>query len=261
MTVEVDVEVQDPISLAEFRSRVISKVDPSEPESLSAIARDLAALASDKQLMVRKIAADLAGWRSPEFSMYSAQSCILDRFGPFTVRANLWPSVVVSEGEEKALSYHAYHDHNFSFATVNLYGPGYKTDVYERVGGGAMCNVGDSVDLVHLGEQQLSPGKVVLYRKGVDVHAQIPPSSPSASINLILSGDDLPFLDQYYFDPSREMVVGMVENVVAKRLSVISLGKFIGSTRSLESLASISSSFPCVRTREAAAKLVAHLNH
>ena len=257
MPIEVSAVTSEIVGLDEFRKRVLDKVDPQDPSTLTSIALDLAALANDKELMVRQVAMDIKTWQRPEFAMYSAQSCILDRFGPFTVRANLWPSVAMTMGERDALSYNAFHDHNFSFATTNLYGPGYTTDLYEFQLLGDWARVGDTVLLEHLGERRLSEGIVVVYRKGLDMHSQIPPISPSASINLIVNDDDVLFNDQFYFDPVRRIIIGTVENVVEKRLSALSLGRFLASEASLSPLHAISRTNKCKRSRRLCKDLLA----
>jgi len=256
MPIEVSAATTEVIGLEEFRRRVLEKVDPHDISTLTSIASDLVALANDKELMVRQIAKDIKTWRRPEFAMYSAQSCILDRFGPFTVRANLWPSAAMTMGERDALSYNAFHDHNFSFATTNLYGPGYTTDLYEFHLLDDRPQVGDAVFLNRLGKRRLSKGVVVVYRKGLDMHSQVPPSSPSASINLIVNDDDVLFKDQFYFDPHRSMIIGTVENVVEKRLSAISLGRFLASSASIASLRAISCTSECKRSRRLCTELL-----
>lgn len=256
MPIELLVHVDDVISLDEFRKRVLDKVDPNDADSLASIALDLRALANDRELIVRQIGKDIGSWQRPEFAMYSAQSCILDRFGPFTVRANLWPSTISTPRERDALSYNAYHDHNFSFATTNLYGPGYTTELYEYRLLNGSGEVGDKVSLLALGERRLSKGSVVIYRKGVDMHAQIPPSLPSASLNLIINDDDVIFSDQFYFDPVRGIIVGLVENVVAKRISALSLGRFLGSPRSSALLETIAATSACRRSQLMSRKLM-----
>ncbi|UPG88751.1 hypothetical protein L2Y96_15225 [Luteibacter aegosomaticola] len=256
MPVEVSAFTDEIIGLSEFRRRVVAKVDPQDEATLRNISLDLVALANNEEILLSQMAKDIGLWREPDFAMYSAQSCILDRFGPFTVRANIWPSVAVTRGEKSALSYNAYHDHNFSFATTNIYGPGYVTDLFEVPASERQLNVADTVDIRSVGEWQLRKGRVVIYSKGSDVHAQLPPLEPSASLNLIVSGEDVLYGDQFYFDPKRKMIIGMVENVVAKRMSLLELGRYLAGPRSVACLREISESCKCVRSAAIAAELL-----
>ena len=150
MPIELEIATDERIDLEEFRRRVLDKVDPEDDASLASVAVDLVALANNRDILLHQITCDIGMWRRPDFAMYSAQSCVLDRFGPYTVRANLWPSVVTTEGEFSALSYNSYHDHNFSFLTTNLYGPGYRTDLYELLPSSDGMEVAQAVSYTHL---------------------------------------------------------------------------------------------------------------
>jgi hypothetical protein len=256
MPIEMDVSTLEKIDIEEFRRRVLEKVDPCQPLTLVNASSDLVALSNDPNLLLDRIARDIGSWREPKFSMYSAQSCLLERFGPFSVRINIWPAQVSTQAEREALSYNAYHDHNFSFITTNLYGPGYTTDIYEYALRRRPASVGDAVELTKVGEKQLLPGKVFCYLKSADMHAQMPPVEQSASLNLILTDDDVLNDDQYYFDVVRSRISGMVENVASKRISVIDFGRFLGSKEASGTLASVAVSSQCFRTRTKAKEIL-----
>jgi hypothetical protein len=256
MPIEMTVRTEEVIDLDEFKKRVLAKVKPDDPASLALIAHDIVALANNRTLLIDRITSDIASWRSHRFAMYSAQSCILDRFGPFMVRINLWPAGISTPGEKDALSYNAYHDHNFSFATTNFYGPGYRTDLFELNDQECRREVGDVVRMTSVGEWRLGKGCVVVYRKGVDMHAQIPPDKDSASLNLIISEDDVLFGDQFYYDPATSRVVGMVENVVGKRMSLVELGRYIAGPESALALKRFVAGVRCQRSAEIAAQIL-----
>lgn len=256
MPVEIIAGTDELIDLDVFRRRVLAKVDPLDESTLRYVALDLVALSNNRDVLLRQITKDISSWRDPDFAMYSAQSCILDRFGPFTVRANLWPSLVVTGGEKTSLSYNAYHDHNFSFATVNLYGPGYRTDLFEVPASSSPKVVPELVSMQYVGEWQLRKGRVVIYQKKLDVHAQIPPNEPSASINLIISDQDVLFGDQFYFDPKRSMTIGMVENVVAKRMALIELGRYLSGPISRPCLVEVVEKSKCWRSASIASEII-----
>lgn len=256
MPMEMDATTHEQIDLVEFRRRVLEKVDPRRPSTLVNAGFDLVALSNNSNLLLDRMRRDMGSWRAPRFSMYSAQSCLLERFGPFSVRINIWPSEISTKAEREALSYNAYHDHNFSFLTTNFYGPGYTTEIYEYALDRQPASVGDNVDLTRVGEKQLSPGKVFFYLKSADMHAQLPPVERSASLNLILTDDDVLNDDQYYFDVATSRISGMVENVASKRASVIDFGNFLWSEEAAEILRSLVAISPCHRTRKRVAALL-----
>jgi len=256
MAIELNIYRDDVIDLATFRKAVIEKVDPEDPHTLQRVAGELVALANNRELLMKRLKMDLQTWRNPDFAMYSAQSAILDRFGVFSVRVNFWLADLQTTEELSALSYNSYHDHNFDFITTNVFGPGYSTSIFEYSRQNVKGEVGESVEMVDVGEVILSRGKVLVFRNGIDIHSQRPPLDASASLNLIINSPSSIFEDQYYFDVQRKIIIGMVENASSRRINMLGFGAFFSDEKSIEALTEISESFNCQRTRTAAREVL-----
>lgn len=256
MATSLSVATTQTIDLAEFRRRVLIKVDPSQPDTLIHIAEDLVALSNNHDLLARIIYDDLRQWPVDKPKMYTPQSCLLDAFDGFSVRINLWKAQGLTDAEKAYFSYLSYHNHDFPFITANYYGPGYSTSIYE-VGTDAMqAAPGDKIDIRFLEETMLPPGKVMYYRKWQDVHSQIPPTQDSASINLLIDNRNDLDRNQFYFDVDAREVLGRVENTVAKRLSALDFGWHIGSRKATPLLREINRVTSCGATAEKAADLM-----
>lgn len=136
---------------------------------------------------------------------YSAQVFMLHSGKNYAVRASIWEEASKTSGD--MFFYDVAHDHDFSFYTLGYHGSGYKTRIAQY---DALINLqcGDSVDLVNDKVVQLTQGLIMLYEKGKDIHAQIPPKDFSISINIVNTSNMLD--DQYYFDFDTSKVIGYV---------------------------------------------------
>jgi hypothetical protein len=244
------------IDLAEFRRRVLAKVDPADPATLLRAGTDIVALANNRNLLVDQIRHDLANWRSGELRMYTPQSYLLDSFGKFTVRINLWKAAGMSAAELDFYSYASYHNHDFPFLTTQYYGPGYRTSIYEADADWRHAMPGDRLPMRFLEETDLPAGKVMYYRKHLDVHSQIPPPADSASLNLMLDDEQDLDRNQFYFDVASGRIIGRVENTVAKRLALLDFGHGLADQRSLPVLQRIARDTACEATRRKARELI-----
>ncbi|MFK0380259.1 HEAT repeat domain-containing protein [Pandoraea sp. NPDC090278] len=83
-------------------------------------------------------------------------------------------------------SYEEPHDHNFDFWTVNFFGDGYVTHLYDYSYDEVTGFSDEAVALDYRGEHVLCPGKVMFYVRNKDLHIQHPPKNLSASLNLIV---------------------------------------------------------------------------
>jgi hypothetical protein len=146
-------------------------------------------------------------------NQYSSQVILLHIQRDFVIRANLWPSqsdsVYANSGPDPFF-YEVPHDHNFSFLTVGYLGPGYWSDYYEYDYDRVMGVPGEEVDLRFIERSCLSEGKVLLYRKHLDVHSQLPPDSLSVSLNIMAATPASEFQDQYRFDLASNRVASLV---------------------------------------------------
>ncbi|KRE88812.1 hypothetical protein ASG87_09600 [Frateuria sp. Soil773] len=256
MATTLSISTAETIGLDEFRKRVLQKVDPDDPDTLLNAGHDMVALANNDKLLLEHIRSDLANWKADQISMYTPQCCLLDSFGRFKVRINLWKSSGMTEAEMDFFSYTSYHNHDFSFLTTNYYGPGYRTRIYQASAPWRSVMPGSAVEMDFLEEAILSPGKVMYYRKDIDVHSQIPPQQDSASINLLLDNDDDATGSQFYFDAAEKRIIGRVENNLSKRLTLLDFGYALAGAQSLEALHAIAENHPCGITRGKAAEII-----
>lgn len=260
MALSLPIKTNEVIDLAEFRRRVRIKVDPNRPDTLMHAAEDLVALSNDRDLLARLISDDLRQWPMAEPRMYTPQSYLLDTFDEFSVRINLWKAQGLTGAEKTYFSYLSYHNHDFPFITTNYYGPGYSTSIYEAVADWLQAGPGDTVDLCFLEETTLPPGKVMYYRKWLDVHSQIPPLADSASINLLMDNKSDLYRNQFYFDIDSNKISGRVENIVSKRLTALDLGRFLGGVDSIPLLSELLHSTKCTATSIKSAQIIEWLN-
>ena len=260
MAISAYLDISEVIDLKEFRRRVRAKVDPSQPDTLMNAAPDLLALANDGGLMARLIREDLRQLSEKAPRMYTPQSYLLDSFDVYSVRINLWKAGQrLTDAETSYFSYLSYHNHDFPFITANYYGPGYRTSIYEGEADWQSATPGQPVDLRFLEETSLPPGKVMYYRKWLDVHSQLPPTADSASLNLMLDNPDDLDRNQFYFDVDTQEIVGRVENTVAKRLAALEVGRFLGSSDVIEPLKRLAETTSCAATAAKAEEVAAAL--
>jgi hypothetical protein len=206
MPLTIDVEDNaSAIELAELIDALEERFDPRDDEAMVQWAPALRRLAGNRKFLGDLVIEELKQHCSGQTArnQYSAQVVLLHGSRRFLVRANLWPaeadSVYANSGPQPFF-YGAPHDHNFSFLTAGYLGPGYWSDYYEydydRVAG---CP-GEEVDLRFTERACLSEGKVMLYRKHLDVHSQLPPESLSVSLNILALSPAVDFKEQYGFD-------------------------------------------------------------
>lgn len=206
--------------------------DPRVEESLMLAALHLRQLGNDRRFLGDLIARELADRESvPDAQSYGPQSIVLSpaRSGAF-LRANIWPSEtdqpLVASGRA-AFQYDLPHDHNFNFLTLGYFGPGYRSDYWEYDYEAAIVYREQRVPLVPKGRQQLTPGKLMLYRAHVDIHRQLPPESMSVSLNVMHVDGACGWLDQYAFD--------VEQGTISDRLGAGSSEAFIRIAVSLQS--------------------------
>ena len=162
---------------------------------------------------------------------FAPQSFIIHRAHPFSLRLNLWLPPVGSdrkiEQEARVYSYERAHDHNFSLLTVGAGGPGYKTRIFEYDRKSISGYAGEPVEMTHLEDTMLPPGKAMIYRPLRDIHVQLPPDQPSLSLNLLIEEQDIVEVPQYFFDLATHSVVIMNDNEVGRRVSFLeAVGQF-----------------------------------
>lgn len=213
--------------------------DPGEEESLHHAALWLRRLGNDRDFL-GDILIDELGRRHREDVLdnsYGPQVVMLaPPRGDFFIRANIWPAeqdhmVRASGGSSFVLGLP--HDHNFNFLTLGYFGPGYWSDYYEYDYAEVAGFRGEPVPSLRFIERsRLEPGKLMLYRAHLDVHAQLPADSLSVSLNLMHTTGAQGWLDQYRFDLEQGTVAGILSPGPSDALLRVAVG--LGSAEALD---------------------------
>ena len=183
--------------------------DADDPASTAAAALWLRRLANNRDFLGDLLIDRLTGRGGDAIaSGYGPQAIMLsrprdNRPGAAFLRAAIWPSPrdhVFQTTGAASFVYGAAHDHNFDFLTVGYCGPGYASDYYEYDYEAVAGYPGENAGLRFVERSVLSPGKLMLYRRHVDVHSQLPPESLSVSLNVMRLDPAQGWFDQYGFD-------------------------------------------------------------
>ena len=194
--------------------------DADDPASTAAAAGWLRRLANNRTFLGDLLVDRLAGRGGEEIaSGYGPQAIILsrprdNRPNSAFLRAAIWPSPrdhVFQTSGAASFVYDAPHDHNFDFLTVGYCGPGYASDYYEYDYEAVAGFAGEDARLRFVERSTLSPGKLMLYRRHVDVHSQLPPESLSVSVNVMRLDPAQTWFDQYGFDLERGTVARLLK--------------------------------------------------
>lgn len=189
--------------------------DADDPDSTAAAARWLRRLANNRDFLGDLLVDRLAGRGGEDIaSGYGPQAIVLsrprdNRPDAAFLRAAIWPSPrdhVFQTSGAASFVYGAAHDHNFDFLTVGYCGPGYASDYYEYDYAAVAGYPDEDAGLRFVERSTLSPGKLMLYRKHLDVHSQLPPESLSVSVNVMRLDPAQAWFDQYGFDLERGTV-------------------------------------------------------
>ena len=252
----IETDAEETIELGALVEALEEAFDPSDEEAMGEWAPALRRLANNRtflgDLVVEELKRHCAGQaaRNP----YGPQVILLHGGSRrFLLRANLWPgegdSVVVNSGTD-TFFYGVPHDHNFSFLTVGYLGPGYRSDYYEFDYERVLGVAGEPAEIRFVERSCLSPGKVMLYRKHLDIHSQLPPESLSVSLNIMALHPGTEFLDQYQFDIERSAVAGPIHASGVETL--VRLAAHFGGGNGRDLIESVVDSHPSERIRFAA---------
>jgi hypothetical protein len=260
----IPAETDESIELGDLVDRLESgPFDPDDEAAMIEWGPALKKLANNRtflgDLVVRELKQQCAGQVAA--NRYSAQVILLHGSSKrFLLRANFWParddSVVVNSGSE-AFFYDFPHDHNFSFLTVGYLGPGYWSDYYEYDYARVVGLPGERVDLRFVERSQLSEGKVMLYRKHLDVHRQLPPESMSVSLNILAMSANSELHDQYRFDLDRSEIADRVNRSALEPL--LRLSAHLGGANGRDLVEHFAERHPSDRIRFAALQAKAAL--
>lgn len=250
----IDIDDDMVMSLEEYEDYVINNVDLRDFDSLCESATALRRLANERNFLVNcyhEELIDLVEGRT-RLSL-SPQSIYVVRRDDFLVRANIWlpasSDVTQRVRDQKLYSYALPHDHNFDFVTVGYFGEGYTTDLYTHDRTDLVGYIGEVASLNYLGREQLSPGRIMAYKAGVDVHTQHEPEKVSLSLNLLPLNLKHLNSPQYVFDGDSGRLSGGVSDQVASRLFLLDFFRIINNEESVNRLSHVMKSHACSRTR------------
>jgi hypothetical protein len=258
MALTLEVKREDVIGLDEYVDYVEHDVELREAEGIAESAPMFKALLNNRRLITDLIDRELRTWYDfQRGNAYSGETLMLATRPDFYVRANIWaerePALAAIE-KPVSPPYTLLHDHNFTFLTGGYFGPGYATTLYEVDPSRIEGFTGERVDLEFLEHTVLSPGKVMLYRAGRDVHVQEHAPALSISLNLVVPGKHA-FGPQYYFDAARGTITGRVENEHGRSIALCELARHVGGSNTVDLLDGLARKAisPAVRRAAAAA--------
>ena len=228
----IDLNDDRTASLAEcVDALAASGFDPGDEESLLHAAGWLRRLGNDPDFLGDVLIDELARRHRDDVldNSYGPQVVMLaPPRGQFFIRANIWPSeqdymVRASGGSSFVLGLP--HDHNFNFLTLGYFGPGYWSDYYEYDYAEVAGYRGEPVPSLRSVERsRLEPGKLMLYRAHLDVHAQLPADSLSVSLNIMHTSGAQGWLDQYRFDLEQGTIAAILSPGPTEALLKVAVG-------------------------------------
>lgn len=214
--------------------------DADDPASTRAAADWLRRLSNNRDFLGDLLVDRLAGRGGDDISSgYGPQAIVLsrprdNRPNAAFLRAAIWPSPrdhVFQTSGAGSFVYGAAHDHNFDFLTVGYCGPGYASDYYEYDYDAVAGFPGEDAGLRFVERSTLSPGKLMLYRRHVDVHSQLPPESLSVSVNVMRLDPAQSWFDQYGFDLERGTVARLLNPHVSEAFLRVAVASGADSAR------------------------------
>lgn len=214
MAIFIQTATAEQLTLQEFIQQVLQVYagpDQLNESTLQQLALLLQKLANNKQLLPELVADEVLD--RPDTldagNQYGNDAMVLyvHQQPFFQVRICFWnPVSGMKKPDEIFDVYQSAHDHNFAFLTTNYYGPGYVSGFYQYQYRDDL-SAGDTVELTHLTDHQLTPGQVVFYEPSKDVHLQVAPTGFSVSLNLMFGLNDR---QQFVFDLKQNKVQEVV---------------------------------------------------
>lgn len=252
MAIIVDGTCNDSISIEEFTERA-RQVDLEDEDAILTLAPDLRKLAQNKNLLrdfIQDGLADVANFQRD--NVYSSQSYILSNVTELSfLRFAVWAPLSYGEelDENNFYSYDTAHNHDFSLLTAGMLGSGYTTSIYQlEEGQDPVGYVGEDIRLTEAQVVQLSPGRVILYEAGKDIHIQHPAADLSISLNLIVDQTEK-HTRQLYYDVKNQKIAGYVANRRMKRGALLRYASILNDAQCNETLQEIAKEHPCDSTR------------
>lgn len=261
MVAIIDMDSDAMMSLDDYMAFVADEVDVLDIEDVIESCWALRRLANERDFVLDKVHEKLMSYwdmRDEPLSVPKSrslpQSIILATHPDFYVRANVWLPLAgdtrKGSGARSLYSYDIAHDHNYHLATVGYYGPGYVTELFEYDHYAVDGYWGEALHLPERGEYQLTPGRVMVYEAGVDVHIQRPPDDISVSLNLMCTPfEHVLWQQQYIFDARRKKIIGGSGDRTSERLFLLDIVKHVHNANSVQLLEDFVTGHPCPRTK------------
>lgn len=256
MTLTINCDTCETISIEECLATAIDNIDPAYTESIVEFSPAIKKLSNNSMAISAALCHYLKEFSNVEYGgiNYSPNSFLLSRSHPnFIIRANLWLPLCADKErqvfEANLFAYHRAHNHNFHFLTVGHFGPGYATDIYTYDRSTIAGYLNEPVSMQHVEHTMLTPGKVMLYLADQDVHTQYPAASVSVSLNLIVVNDEDRLRDQYFFDTNHSTISGYSDTLATKRVSLLRMAACLADPNIIDVLQHIAFAHPCSRTR------------
>lgn len=217
-----DFQHSETIELEEYYEFVRSNIDVRDDESLFESAFEFSKLRKNDNVffnLVEEGLKDFASFHATSLSSAQTLELPTPSIDDCTARFAIWGTPTVEHKEAEWYSYGLVHNHNFSFLTQTVLGPGYRTEIYEiepnspRIFG-SQVKISNREDLI------IHPGRVLLYEGDTDVHVQHPVSELSVTLNFLVSR---PKFDQYVYDAGKNTVLNQIAGEgcsIAKLVSI-----------------------------------------
>lgn len=255
MALSFAIETDEVVELNEYIEYVQKHVDLLDTESIAASAPKFRALMNNRKLITGVLNRELADWKTFQGgNTYTAQTFMLGSAPGFFIRVNIWapPSTIpeVRAAEAQNFYYLVPHDHNFTFMTGGYLGAGYRTSIWEYDHANIAGIKGERVDLRFLERTSLPAGKIMMYRKSVDVHSQEHADEFSISLNLMVLPDETVTnrANQMIFDTANNTVKSVLSSS-AGRVMLCDLAHHVGDGETAGLLDSLSTIHPDSRVR------------
>lgn len=264
MALTIRASGSEKISLEEFTEICNEQMDPEDEASVVAMAPWLQKLGNNKSILINHVNDYLATIADTEMSGgYTSQSFVISSLKGGYLRANIWVKSKSYAGdtswEDSLYTYNYPHNHNFQLLTVGFWGSGYRTDIYELEMSDLLGYPGESVKLDFLENTTLPEGKVMYYRRSLDVHTQLPPEEFSISLNLMPADKSIAITEQYDFDLTSSCIRDIVGGQVEAQVSLLTMARHMGDDKTAELCGQIAATNPNHRTRLAAFRCSAEL--
>lgn len=266
MAISLDIPSDDVITLEEYIDHVNRNVDLLDIESIAASGKKFRALMNNRRIVTDMLNRQLKNWDAFQGgNSYTAQTFMLGGGNGFFVRVNIWtpPSHLgeIRDSEQENFYYQVPHDHNFTFMTGGYLGQGYETSIWEYEHDRLIGVRGEPVELRFLENTSLPAGKIMIYRKSVDVHSQGYAKDFSISLNLMVIPNETVMnrATQFIFDTEKNTVRTTISSS-SGRVLMCDLAKHVGDANTSSLLDALAQNHADSRVRASSTKSLAAMH-